>query len=311
MPIVQYKNSTVPGRSPSSLAQGEIAINLADNKMWVGQASGTPLLISQGSLASQSSSNVAITGGTVSGTTSVSSSSSVFSSLQVAGGQSVTNINTSVTAGNSTDLHTQAAAKAYVDSYRGTCVNMYTFTGNGTYTKSSNAIQAIRVIVIGGGGGGRGHHESGGGGGYAEGVFAASGITSVTVTVGGGSGGGGYFGFSGQGATTSFGGYISASGGHGANANRTHAGGHGGYGFGGSIQMYGGGGLGHAPGYNNFGAGNSGEGGGTFMGGSAPAWHSSQNHNTVGARGTGGVGSCPNSSGGDGVTGICIVYEYK
>ena len=45
--------------------------------------------------------------------------------------------------------------------------------------------------------------------------------------------------------TLSFGGYCSASGGYGANCSQQHAGGVGGNGSGGNLNVYGGGGDGH------------------------------------------------------------------
>ena len=212
---------------------------------------------------------------------------------------------------NSAELATQAAVKGYADQYAGTLKNMYSYTGNSTYTKSGSDVKMLRVICVGGGGGGRGYHESGGAGGFAERWIDATNITSVSVTVGGGSGGGYYFGFSGQGGTTSFGGYVSAAGGYGANQNRSHCGGHGGYGTGGQINLHGGGGGGHAPGRNNQQGGMSGEGGASFFGGGGAGRHGGNSFNPVAAPGGGGPGGAGNHNGSDGYAGMCVVYEYR
>jgi hypothetical protein len=231
----------------------------------------------------------------------------------IRGGSSntINSITTSVT-NDSTALPTQAAIKAFIDgNYAATLKNIYSYTSNGTYTKSGSDVKMLKVICVGGGGGGRGYHESGGGGGYAERLLVATNISSVSVTVGTGSGGGYYFGFSGQGNTTSFGSYLSASGGYGANQNRSHAGGHGGVGSGGNINFYGGGGGGHAPGHNNQQGGEAGQGGGTFFGGGSPGRHGGNSFSDIGAPGGGAFGGAGNHNGGTGLTGICIVYEYK
>jgi hypothetical protein len=212
---------------------------------------------------------------------------------------------------SSIELATQAAVKSYADQFTGTLKNMYSYTGSTTYTKSGTDVKTVRVICVGGGGGGRGYHESGGAGGFAERWIDATNITSVSVTVGGGSGGGYYYGVSGQGGTTSFGGYVSASGGFGANQNRTHCGGHGGNGTSGQIVSHGGGGGGHAPGYNNQQGGMSGEGGASFFGGGGQGRHGGSGFNPVAAPGGGGPGGAGNHNGSDGYAGMCVVYEYK
>jgi hypothetical protein len=46
--IVKTTNSVTSAVVPSSLAQGQLAVNIADKKMWVGNASSTPVLLFQG-----------------------------------------------------------------------------------------------------------------------------------------------------------------------------------------------------------------------------------------------------------------------
>lgn len=187
------------------------------------------------------------------------------------------------------------------------------WTGNGTWTKR-DSVERIHVIVVGGGGGGCGHTESGGAGGYAEKLIDVSSWavgTQVSVTVGGGGGGTGYHSASGDGGTTSFGSYVSATGGQGANRSHSHTGGYAGHGSGGDINLYGGSGRSH---------GDQGQdcGGESYFGGSQVAghhggnyyrhWSENINHNPPGTGGNGEWTS--HSRGGHGTVGICIVYNY-
>ena len=229
-------------------------------------------------------------------------------------GTTITSISTSASVpDDGSVLSTQNAVKSYVDANIGSGMvkNVFTYTGNNTYTKTGNDVKALKVICIGGGGGGRGYGESGGAGGYAERIIDAAGISSVSVTVGGGGGGGGYFGYSGRGGTSSFGGYVSADGGYGANNHGAHIGGHGGIGSGGQIVSRGGGGKGHNMGYNNRSNSACGYGGASFFGGGRNAHHHSSRPANVAAPGGGGAGSVGSSggAGSNGQTGCVIVYE--
>jgi hypothetical protein len=316
MPSIKFKNSSTPGAVPSSLAQGELAINWADKKAWVGNASGTPIKV-VGSIASQDASSVAITGGAISvaslgtGTASTASASTV-----TVGGTALSTVAASNTGTASNATMTGSGVNWAGDKLKGRLKNIYTYNGAGTYTytKSGPDVTRVHIMLTGGGGGARAYSECGGAGGFSEGVYDATGITTVTVTVGGGTAGGAYFGVSGQGGTTSFGGYISASGGYGANQNDSHSGGHGGLGYGGAINTYGGSGSSHT---NNdqYSPSNScqGQGGASFFGGSMAADRPDWSISTVGAPGSGGVAISPghNGQGGrGGKDGCCIVYEY-
>jgi hypothetical protein len=88
-----------------------------------------------------------------------------------------------------------------------TRMEVFTTTGT-TYTIANKTdLKRIRVTVYGGGGGG-GAQSGGGAGGYGFRVLDVSELTTnTTVTIGAGGGGGA------TGGTTSFGTYISASGG--------------------------------------------------------------------------------------------------
>ena len=185
-------------------------------------------------------------------------------------------------------------------------VNVY--TGNGTWTRPSGC-NRIRVQVVGGGGGGTGHGEAGGSGGYAEEYIDVTGISSVTVTVGGGGGGVNYHNQAGNGATSSFGPYLSASGGEGARRVGGHSGGRPGIGSGGNFNIYGGGGSGHT----HYGGG---QGGNSFFGGCGIGVHDSSpqvsNQESLAAPGTGGTGApVGRRRGGTGRTGIVVVYNFR
>lgn len=179
------------------------------------------------------------------------------------------------------------------------------------YWTMPTGTRKIRVQLCGGGGGACGHSESGGAGGYAEkwidtSSWAAG--TTVYCTVGGGGDGRNYFQSCGDGGTSSFGGYLSASGGYGANRNWGHSGGHGGVGSGGDINLWGGGGCGHT---------GEGEGGGGFsyFGGSGASGHHHYRPEYAEAhqsRGSGGSGTwSSHGRGAYGMGGIVIVYSYK
>ena len=108
MPIIKIKTSTTASQVPAngSLVQGELAANLADNKVWVGNSSGNPVLLVD-SIASQESNAIAITGGTISSTNVTS-----------------TNVNTSAL--------TLSGERLYYDE--GTQANLYTSNWNLTTT---------------------------------------------------------------------------------------------------------------------------------------------------------------------------------
>jgi hypothetical protein len=324
MPKFQFKNSTTPGSVPASLQQGEIAINIPDNKMWIGNASNVPVLVVQ-SLGNQDANNVTITGGTISvASLGTSTANTVGTSSLSIGGNAISQVSNDVTLANANYVNsatnaygvTQNATKTYHDSaLKGRLKNIYTFTSTGTYTKSGTDVNTIHVVLCGAGGGGTSYNIGGGAGGYSETILAASGITTVTVTIGTGTAGAAYYSNIGAGGTTSFGAYLSATGGYGADANYGHASGHGGVGVGGTLNSRGGTNGGHSN--NDQSNGNSSydaTGGAGFFGNGMSTFHTSRIGTNVGGFGAGGgtVSSSHNSQGGyAGQNGICIVYEYK
>lgn len=185
--------------------------------------------------------------------------------------------------------------------------NIVTFTANGTYTPSPGT-RLVYVRLCGGGGGGTSYSETGGAGGYAEGYVSMNGVSSVQITVGDGGNGTTYSGAAAQGGTTSFGSYMSATGGNGANSNHRHCGGTGGLGSGGMLAIYSGGGNGHGR-YN-------GKGGTTYFGGGGPGGHPnggrySNNNQDNAAPGGGGASGWARSHGGaKGKGGIIVIMEY-
>jgi hypothetical protein len=115
-----------------------------------------------------------------------------------------------------------------------------------------------------------------------------------------------------QGGTTSFGSYISATGGQGANQYVAHGGGGGGLGSGGQTNLYGGSGTGHM----NYGShAQSGCGGYSYYGGGGSIYrHAPQSQcnysSAIGAGATGNEGN-DGSQGSYAPGGMVIVYAYK
>ena len=185
---------------------------------------------------------------------------------------------------------------------------MQVWTSNGTWNRPSG-VKTILVRVTGAGGGGSGFCESGGAGGTSQRQVDVTNVSSVSVTVGNPGGGTNYSGCGGTGNTSSFGGYCSASGGYGANCRQQHAGGIGGNGSGGSLNIYGGGGNGH--GYHSYGNHSCGQ---SFYGGGQAASHVQRNyghnHQTHAAWGSGGNGTREGNRGARGREGVVVVHEF-
>lgn len=187
--------------------------------------------------------------------------------------------------------------------------SMQVFNSSGTWNKPAG-IRKILVRLVGAGGGGSGHGEGGGAGGYSEKIIDVTSISTVSVTVGTG-GGGTYYANAGAGGTaTSFGAFLSASGGNGANSTNQHCGGLPGLGSGGDINHYGGGGSGHEY-YSGP------VSGGSFFGGAAATGHPNGgsfavNHQYRCAPGAGGSPAYAGSYAGcQGGNGIVVVWEFR
>ena len=187
--------------------------------------------------------------------------------------------------------------------------SMQVWTSNGTWYRPSG-VKTIMVTVTGAGGGGSGFCESGGSGGTSQRQVDVTNVSSVEVTVGNPGGGSNYSGCGGNGNSSSFGGYCSASGGYGANCRTQHAGGIGGNGSGGTLNVYGGGGNGHGShhSYGNHTAGSS------YWGGTQASSHGQRNyahqHQSHCAWGSGGNGAQHGGRGARGREGVVVVHEF-
>lgn len=231
----------------------------------------------------------------------------------------------------------EAANKGYVDS-KG-LKSMQVFTASGTWTKPAG-INKVVVEVLGGGGGGGGvavntsqpsAASGGGGGAYARKLIDVSAINFVTVAVGaGGSGGLAGANTGSSGGTSSFGTYVTSTGGSGGNTSGPSAtgvavvsGGAPGSASGGDLNC-----RGHTggPGYmivvSSRGSGWGGGGAASYFSGSytdrmvstsgASISGSSAPAEAYGAGGGGAASynATTNQPGGDGMSGIVIVWEY-
>jgi hypothetical protein len=178
-------------------------------------------------------------------------------------------------------------------------------TAGGTFIVPASQLE-VELVGAGGGGGGTDGTLAGGcggAGGYSRRLI--SGLTvgaSITVTVPGGSAGGVGALNGSAGGTTSFGAYLSATGGQGGVAVGTAAGGTGGGGTGGDINIIGGCGSDGAP----TDAPGEGLGGVSYFGGGGR--HGSAGGLVAGAYGSGGGGAYGlASNGGAGKAGVIIV----
>lgn len=232
----------------------------------------------------------------------------------------VTLTSSGITFSNGTTQTTKAPGDGFANAGDlGELIRIDSFVSSGTWTNPG--ARYVHVKLVGGGGGSALYCESGGAGAFVEGFYNVSGVSSVAVTVGGGGGGVGYYAAAGDGGTSSFGGYLSASGGYGANRNYSHSGGHGGNSPSGHQSWaHGGSGSGHT---NSTGSWSGGKGGRSYFGG---AQASIRNHTNLtltdwgsmpgGAPGTGAPGQITNgtwpaNTGCTGRAGAVVIYSYK
>jgi hypothetical protein len=155
---------------------------------------------------------------------------------------------TQVTAASITQLPTSPALQYKLPNLRPGFAAIDSFTSSGTFTVPIGVTQ-VRVTVIGGGGAGGTHTTipSGGGGAGGHGSATITGLTPgsqipVTVGAGGSAFTGGATGQGGSGGTSSFGTYVSATGGSGGGGGSvvtTAAGGGGGSSVGGNVNFSG------------------------------------------------------------------------
>lgn len=199
----------------------------------------------------------------------------------------------------------------------GSLINVQVFTASGTYTPTSGMANCIIQCVGGGGSGGgtsniTGKGGGGGSGGYSQSYVSAATIgASQTVTIG--TGGIGAANATDNGTDTSVGSIVIAKGGTGGIVDS--GGGAGGVAGTGNIALPGtagaGGGLGSFPVVGGAG-GASYFGGGPLENNTIDSAGASAVANT-GAGGSGGnsTSSGTDRAGGNGGSGIVIIYEYK
>lgn len=188
-------------------------------------------------------------------------------------------------------------------------MQVFTSSGNHVWRKPDGCV-LIRVQVVAAGGGAAGYWESGGSGGYTESYIDVSNIDTIDLHVGAGGAYVGYYGVAADGGSSYFGSYLYATGGSGANRQASHTGGRGGQGYGGDINLEGGGATGHV---NGGGSGAGGRGGSSYFGGPAGDRRDG-NHtkNGNGSPGAGGPGSRTDTGWGGqyGENGLVVVHEY-
>lgn len=200
-----------------------------------------------------------------------------------------------VSSGTAGQVLTSGGPGAGVSWASGGFSNMQVFASPGTFTTPSTTTQIKVTVVGGGGGGGAQPNASGGGGGGAAiyvGPVTASTPYAVTVGTGGGS--------AAAGNTSSFASLASATGGGGGVTFPSTAGGLGGAGSVGTLQVTG------SPGFN--GGQGQGNGGPSILGGGARGTYPTGG-NIGGNYGGGGSGSnsVPSPAGGAGAGGVVIV----
>lgn len=292
---IKIKYNTTASDTPTTLSTGELAVNTVDKKLWVGDATGAPTLLTGGvtDIAHGGTNGTATP--TAGGVSYGTGSAYAFSSAGSSGQYLVSN-------GSSAPSWTSAPG---FDGFS----NGTVLTSSGTFVTPSTG--KFKVTIVGGGGSGRlgstGGGAGGGGGGatvvkWYQGVTAG---TTCTVTIGAGGSSesnGGASSFSGSGITT-----LTAGGGI---KGDTTNGGAGGTGTGGDFIIPGGYGN---PAIYIGGAGSAyGMAGGisTMGAGSAAGFQSGTAANGTGY-GSGGAGK---GAGGDdvvgsGSNGICVI-EY-
>jgi hypothetical protein len=307
----------------AGLAVTDGNIIVGDGTNWVAESGATARTsLGLGSIATQASSSVTITGGSITGITDLAvadggTGQGSYTDGELLIGNSTGNTLTkaTLTAGSGISVTNGSGAITIASTAAGGFSDMQVFTSPGTWT-NPGSVTKVKVTVVGGGGtggptgttpgGNVPQRYTGGGGGGGAAIEVISIPTSpVPVTVGGASG------------TSSFGPYCSATGGAAGSAAVFPApaptdGGTGGAGSGGTINISGlKGGRGSSPDTAGF----AGMGGSSLLGfGGASAvniGNTSANGNPgagYGGGGSGAYGSSPSANtGGTGQPGVVIV----
>lgn len=212
----------------------------------------------------------------------------------------------------------------WADAGGGGYASNQVFTASGTWTKPTG-VKLVKARVQGAGGGGGGcaggqnNSDAGSAGGYCEETIDVSGVASVTVTVGaGGTAGASGNNNGGDGATSSFGTYCTATGGSGGyssdNSNgQAYPRGNPGTGTGGDFNVSGGwGGKGSRQSESiSSMSGSSYFGGGASGSISASGGNAGQSGSAYGSGGGSAFQNPTDAAGGAGKAGIVIIEEYK
>lgn len=260
------KNATTGGFAVTFKVSGQTGVSVPNGATVFLYVDGTDARAITGSLASQSASNVAITGGTITGITDLAladggtgaslsdpNANAFLGWNDTAGASTFFTVGSGITVNTTSNTVTVDAGNYVMQTYTNTSPSGVTWT-------KPAGLKAIKVTVVGGGGGSnpiflpapagppapfnsRGYGGSGGGGASVEYIPAPSipGPVTVTVGAGGGSSTPTASPFT-TGGTSSFGSFLSATGGAGGGLNPsgiTASGGTGGSGSNGSFNITG------------------------------------------------------------------------
>jgi hypothetical protein len=291
------------------------ALAVASGGTGAENASGARTNLGLGTISTQDSDAVSITGGSVTGITDLAvadggTGTSEIEANAVVLGNGTSAIQT-VAPGDDGNILTSDGTTWTSGPAPSTIASIQAFTASGTFTVPAN-VTKIKVIVTGGGGGGSttpGAYAANGGGAGGTAIKVISGLTpgaTIAVTVGGGGGA------NSAGGQSKFGTYCTGNGGAGGSSSAGNGqGGNGGTATGGNINLIGGDGdsAGISVGYY---AGDAGAGGASYWGGGGTALG---NQNTGASRsgnayGSGGAGQGHLSSAAGSGKGGIVVVEY-